>query len=181
MLSTGKATFYWGLLHVNIAVTKLLRCGAVLLAELESLVEQLDEQEAAKRQAMQRAQAAEQQLATLKKQASQSPQVSAGDYGLENIENLCALPGLLLEPPVLTVQWLLFLGFCSSHAGEQVATPLTDNEQFSYIKLHPCTCVQQNCCTLQCSCHIVMPWLHVNTQHLLQLWIFSFACSDMLA
>ena len=57
--------------------TMLSSC-AVLLAEMESLVEQLDEQEAAKQQALQRAEAAEQQLAALKKkQASQPPQVSA--------------------------------------------------------------------------------------------------------
>lgn len=52
----------------------LLLAPAVLLAELESLVEQLDQQEAAKQEALERAQAAEQQLHQLKQRIS-DPQV----------------------------------------------------------------------------------------------------------
>ena len=54
----------------------LLLAPAVLLAELESLVEQLDQQEAAKQEAIERAQVAEQQLQQLQQRISDPQAVS---------------------------------------------------------------------------------------------------------
>ena len=55
----------------------MLPSCAVLLAELESLVEQLDKQEAEKEEALQRAEEAEQQLQQLRvRQISEPQQVS---------------------------------------------------------------------------------------------------------
>jgi len=51
--------------------------NAALLEELERLVEQLDEQEASKQQALQRAEAAETELETLKMQQTQPGLVSS--------------------------------------------------------------------------------------------------------
>lgn len=48
----------------------------VLLAELESLVDQLDKQEAVKQDAVQQAKEAEQQLQQLRQQMAETPQVS---------------------------------------------------------------------------------------------------------
>lgn len=50
---------------------------AALLEELETLVEQLDLQEAAKQQALRRAEAAEQELEAVKAEMSQAAAVSA--------------------------------------------------------------------------------------------------------
>ena len=49
-----------------------------LLEELETLVEQLDQQEAAKQQALRRAEAAEKELVALKAERPQMAAVSAG-------------------------------------------------------------------------------------------------------
>ena len=51
-------------------------CSAALLVELETLVEQLDEQEASKQQALARAELAEQEVEALKMQLSKDPLVS---------------------------------------------------------------------------------------------------------
>lgn len=52
-------------------------CCAALLEELEALVEQLDQQEAAKQQAFRRAEAAEKELEAVKAERPQTALVSA--------------------------------------------------------------------------------------------------------
>ena len=59
------------------SLKNLTMCPAVLLEELETLVEQLDVQEAAKQQALRRAEAAEQELEAVKAEMSQAAVVSA--------------------------------------------------------------------------------------------------------
>ena len=54
----------------------MLLAPAVLLAELEGLVEQLDQQEAAKQEALERAHEAEQQLQQLKQRITDPQAVS---------------------------------------------------------------------------------------------------------
>lgn len=100
---------YWGKTHLTfwLKLTQHHWCTA-LLEELETLVEQLDQQEAAKQLALRRAEAAERELEVLKAEKPQMAAVSA----VLCLGCWCTmqLPGLDCLDCLIHVLWQPFIG-----------------------------------------------------------------------